>query len=59
MNFIEQLKIQLKNFNLEEAYKLSDRIHEMESNGYRVSKEEEKLWYQLTDKIELEEIKDK
>ncbi len=42
----------LNNWNLQEAYDLSDGIHNAESAGYELTNEEEDLWRDLTLKIE-------
>ncbi len=39
-------------FNVEEALKLSDRIHEFECGGGELSKSVESMWERLTFKIE-------
>lgn len=42
----------LHNWNLQEAYDLSDEIHNAESAGYELTDEEDDLWKELTLKIE-------
>jgi len=39
-------------FDLETALSLSDEIHKAEEDGYILSAWEDKLWLELTDKIE-------
>ncbi len=57
VNFISRLMAALDNFDLKEALKLSTRIHDAEAGGYSVSKQEDKLWLALTDRVELEREK--
>ncbi len=42
----------LHTFNLQEAYELSDEIHNTESGGYELTDEEDNLWKELTLKVE-------
>ncbi len=44
----------LHNFNLQEAYELSDEIHNAESSGYQLTDEEDNLWKEVTLKVETE-----
>lgn len=47
-----RLMAALENFKLEEALKLSDELHEFEASGGYVPPSEDRLWLQLTIKIE-------
>ena len=50
--FSPRLRAALKDFNLESALALSTEIHSFEAKGGRVSESMDKLWEQLTIKIE-------
>jgi hypothetical protein len=50
--FSPRLRNALKNFNLESALALSTEIHTFEARGGKVSETMDKLWEQLTIKIE-------
>jgi hypothetical protein len=40
-------------FDLSKALTLSDKLHDAEKDGYEVSEEEDGLWEELTEQIEL------
>jgi hypothetical protein len=50
--FGPRLRAALKDFNLESAIQLSTEIHSFEATGGYVSDSMDKLWEQLTTKIE-------
>jgi len=50
--FLVKLVEQMDNFRLGEALKLSDELHKAESDGYEISKREDKYWLELTLMIE-------
>lgn len=50
--FFNQLRKLNKEFRFKEALDLSDRIHDAEGAGYKVSVWEDYEWSKLTDKIE-------
>jgi len=54
MRFRQQLRDILSNFEVEKALKLSDNIHEAESNGYKITSQENRLWEALTYAIEIQ-----
>lgn len=49
-----KLQAALKDFELQNALILSDRLHEMEGKGHIHSQKVDRLWEQLTYKIETE-----
>lgn len=50
-DFLKRLKAAIEQFDLKEAVALSKEIHQAEEDGYTVSREEDKLWGRLTEKI--------
>jgi hypothetical protein len=42
-----------RDFNIDKALLLLQQIHDAESRGYMMSMAEDRLWMQLTEKIEL------
>ncbi len=52
MKFLTRLIEQMDNFKFHETLKLSDEIHEAESNGYELTRREDKYWLELTIMIE-------
>lgn len=55
--FLRDLQHELMNFNFFVAYRLSRRIHKAEEEGYELSFFEDKLWEDLTNKIQEYEEK--
>jgi len=52
MKFLVRLIEQMDNFDIDKAEKLSLEIHKAESEGYSVSKREDKYWAELTSMIQ-------
>ena len=52
INFHMELVQANKNFNLETAQNLSNKIHEAESNSHQITMAEDRLWEKLTYKIQ-------
>ena len=50
--FAPALNAVLNNFDVDSAIKLSDLIHEAESDGYQLTHHEEEKWSKLTELIE-------
>jgi hypothetical protein len=55
MRLLDELRRELKNFNLLRAIKLNERIHDLiedSNNNFEISGKEDYLWFKLMDKIE-------
>ena len=57
IQFRQEIRKQLQNFNLEEALILSDKLHNYESHGNDLTLQEERLWKSLTYTIEIQRSK--